>query len=121
MRTERQKPMSHKARLVAALPMFIAAVFVASLAVGRPAHSGSQTQGQATRPTSPRLYVFDCGKLKLGDTSVYGFAPNDLATAEMSVPCFLVAHPKGTLMWDAGVLPDKDLTSGQSVSRGNPA
>jgi N-acyl homoserine lactone hydrolase len=110
----------HKARLVSALPMLIAALFAASLATGRPAHPGSQTQGHASRPTSPRLYVFDCGKLKLGDTSVYGFAPNDLATAEMSVPCFLVAHPKGTLMWDAGVLPDKDLSSGQSLTRGNP-
>ena len=26
----------------------------------------------------------------------------------MPVPCFLVAHPKGTLMWDVGVIPDAD-------------
>ena len=24
----------------------------------------------------------------------------------MPVPCFLVAHPRGTLMWDVGVIPD---------------
>jgi glyoxylase-like metal-dependent hydrolase (beta-lactamase superfamily II) len=24
----------------------------------------------------------------------------------MSVPCFLIAHPKGTMMWDVGVIPD---------------
>src|ERR1700736_5364418 len=115
----------HKARFVAALPMVIAALLTAalltlSLAARRQAHSGSQTQGHAAAPTSPRLYVLDCGKLKIGDTSVYGFTPSELATAEMSVPCFLVAHPKGTLMWDAGVLPDKLLTQGGSVTRGNP-
>ncbi len=27
----------------------------------------------------------------------------------MSVPCFLVVHPKGTLMWDVGVIPDRHL------------
>jgi glyoxylase-like metal-dependent hydrolase (beta-lactamase superfamily II) len=26
----------------------------------------------------------------------------------MAVPCFMVAHPKGTLLWDAGVVPDTD-------------
>src|SRR5437879_2809484 len=35
----------------------------------------------------------------------------------MSVPCFLVAHPKGTLMWDTGVLPDSVFTSAGSVTR----
>jgi len=30
----------------------------------------------------------------------------------MSVPCFLVAHPKGTMIWDAGVIPDTAFTPG---------
>ena len=30
----------------------------------------------------------------------------DVTTTDLSVPCFLVAHPKGTLLWDAGVVPD---------------
>lgn len=113
MLTERQKPMSHhKARFVAALAILIAASLTATTVV--------RAQGHAPQPTSPRLYVFDCGKLKISDTSVYGFAPSNLASADMSVPCFLVAHPKGTLMWDAGVLPDKILAAGGSVTRGNP-
>src|SRR5215813_12214324 len=27
----------------------------------------------------------------------------------MSVACFLIAHPKGTLMWDAGAVPDSSF------------
>src|SRR5580658_195095 len=56
-------------------------------------------------PKSLRLYVFDCGTLDIPDTSPYGFKKEDLASAAMSAPCFLVAHPKGTLMWDTGPVP----------------
>jgi glyoxylase-like metal-dependent hydrolase (beta-lactamase superfamily II) len=30
----------------------------------------------------------------------------------MSVPCFLVAHPRGTLMWDVGAVPDRLIPPG---------
>jgi glyoxylase-like metal-dependent hydrolase (beta-lactamase superfamily II) len=75
---------------------------------------GKAAQRHAPAPRSLRLYVFDCGKLNI-DPTPYGFTKDDLATTDMSVPCFLVAHPKGTLMWDAGVLPDRVFTSPGSV------
>jgi glyoxylase-like metal-dependent hydrolase (beta-lactamase superfamily II) len=123
MPIEKGQPMSHhKTRFVALLVMFIAVSLTASIALRLPAHASpiAQTKRRPAAPASLRLYVFDCGKLKISDTSVYGFAPNEVATTEMSVPCFLVAHPKGTLLWDAGVLPDKVLTSAGSVTQGNP-
>ena len=55
---------------------------------------------------SLRLYVFDCGRLKIADPGRYHLKPEEVATTNMSVPCFLVAHPKGTMMWDVGVIPD---------------
>jgi hypothetical protein len=27
----------------------------------------------------------------------------------MVVPCYLVVHPSGTLMWEAGVIPDSSF------------
>jgi N-acyl homoserine lactone hydrolase len=112
----------HKEHLTRPLLLFAAALLAASIGVNRLGHAEpvGQTQHHAPAPASLRLYVFDCGKLKISDTSVYGFAPNELGATEMSVPCFLVAHPKGTLMWDAGVLPDSVLTSAGSITRGNP-
>src|SRR5579863_8833845 len=80
-----------------------------------------QTAHHASAPASLRLYIFDCGRLKIADTTVYGFTPSQLASAEMSVPCFLVAHPKGTLMWDTGVIPDGAVTAGKPVSKPSPA
>ena len=107
---------------IRALLMFVAAFLIISFAIGREPSASvlAQAQHRAPAPESLRLYVLDCGKLKIVDTSVYGFAPSDLAATDMPVPCFLVAHPKGTLMWDTGVLPDNLLASGGSVTQGNP-
>src|SRR5947208_3425353 len=63
-------------------------------------------------PVSLRLYVFDCGKLDIPDTTPYQLKRNELATNMMSVPCFLVSHPKGTLMWDVGAVPDRMIPAG---------
>jgi N-acyl homoserine lactone hydrolase len=63
-------------------------------------------------PKSVRLYVFDCGSLNIPDISPYQLKKEELATNYMSVPCFLIAHPKGTLMWDVGAVPDSAFKAG---------
>ena len=63
-------------------------------------------------PPSLRLYVFDCGKLDIQDISPYQLKREEIATNVMSVPCFLIAHPKGTLMWDVGAVPDSAIPAG---------
>ena len=54
------------------------------------------------------MYVFDCGMLTISTEGVtrYHVTPAEVGETRMPVPCFLVAHPKGTLMWDVGVIPD---------------
>jgi glyoxylase-like metal-dependent hydrolase (beta-lactamase superfamily II) len=69
-------------------------------------------QQKAQPPKSLRLYVFDCGTLNIPDVGRYHLKREEMATNLMSVPCFLVAHPKGTLMWDTGVIPDGDFKPG---------
>jgi N-acyl homoserine lactone hydrolase len=66
----------------------------------------------AQPPSSLRLYVFDCGKLDIPDITPYQLKREEIATNVMSVPCFLVAHPKGTLMWDVGAVPDSAIPAG---------
>jgi N-acyl homoserine lactone hydrolase len=67
---------------------------------------------KAQPPKSLRLYVIDCGSLDIPDTSPYRFKKEELASAVMSAPCFLVAHPKGTLIWDTGPVPDGNFKPG---------
>ena len=58
-------------------------------------------------PKSPRLYVFDCGSLSgLDPKTNFGFEKSQLAEVDFVDTCYLVVHPKGTLMWDVGVIPD---------------
>jgi len=63
-----------------------------------------------------RLYVFDCGYLDMPDPGRYNFKREELGTNLMSDACFLIVHPKGTLMWDTGVVPDADF-KGEGASR----
>ena len=67
---------------------------------------------KAQPPKSLRLYVFDGGSLNIPDTSPYQLKKEELATSMMSVPCFLIAHPRGTLIWDTGAVPDSNFKPG---------
>ena len=77
-----------------------------SVGAGRAAQAPPPARAQA--PKTLRLYVFDCGVLNITTEGVqrYHVTPAEVGETRMSVPCFLVAHPRGTLMWDLGVIPD---------------
>lgn len=71
--------------------------------------------GMAARAAAPktlRLYVLDCGKINVANGDSMGFKPGQLATSNMVTPCFLIAHPKGTMIWDTGEIPDRVFASG---------
>ena len=55
--------------------------------------------------SSLRLYVFDCGTIDVSDISLFSPGVDKGKKKTLTDSCYLVAHPKGTLMWDAG-LPD---------------
>src|SRR5580765_3726453 len=57
-------------------------------------------------PKSPRLYIFDCGVIKGLGVELFGFKAGEVPIRDFFVPCYLVVHPKGTMMWDVGVIPD---------------
>lgn len=61
----------------------------------------------------PRLYVFDCGQLRVADPGRFSLTMEEVSTLELSVPCYLVEHPGGTLLWDAGL---SDALAGEAES-----
>ena len=70
------------------------------------------TAQQKTAPQAPksvRLYIFDCGKITGVGEAAFGFQPGQLANTEMFTPCYLIVHPRGTLMWDTGQIPDANF------------
>jgi N-acyl homoserine lactone hydrolase len=81
-----------------------------------PATAQSRPQVQ-----SVRLYVFDCGVLKRGEPTSYGLTRSQVGSTDFSDPCYLVVHPRGTMLWDVGIIPDDQIKPGgveQPVAKG---
>src|ERR1700676_3966319 len=93
-----------------ALRLILAVTFAGMLLGTAQGQAPSSPSRKAQVPGSTRLYVFDCGILHIADAGRFGFKKEELATLEMSVACFLVTHPKGTLIWDTGAVPDSAWT-----------
>jgi len=72
--------------------------------------------GQQKKPAAPksvRLYILDCGDITGVGEVQFGFKPGQLADSHMVTPCYLIVHPRGTMVWDTGEIPDADF-------KGNP-
>src|ERR1041385_4432176 len=85
--------------------------FAALIALAKWPSASAQTRRPAP-PKSLRLYVLDCGRITVANGDSMGFKPGELVTANMVTPCFLIVHPRGTMMWDTGEIPDSAFKSG---------
>lgn len=94
-------------------------LLLATLAVAAVASTVAQQHHRARAPKTLRLYVFDCGVIKGLDPALFNFKREEVAETSFAVPCYLIVHPKGTLMWDVGVIPDSAFKDdGQPVTQG---
>lgn len=50
-----------------------------------------------------RLYVFDCGLIGAEDISPFSLSNDETPVRELFVPCYLIEHPEGRMVWDAGL------------------
>lgn len=50
-----------------------------------------------------RLYVFDCGRLRFDSIAGFSIADDEIDIRELSVPCYVVEHENGRLLWDGGL------------------
>jgi glyoxylase-like metal-dependent hydrolase (beta-lactamase superfamily II) len=53
-----------------------------------------------------RLYIFDCGTIIFNYPELYNLTRQEVNNTNFSVSCYLVVHPRGTLLFDTG-LPDR--------------
>jgi glyoxylase-like metal-dependent hydrolase (beta-lactamase superfamily II) len=76
------------------------AVFLLTAAV-----AGAAAQSNAV--ASPRIYVLDGGVLK-SETARYRLTDAEVQEVALSVASYLIVHPRGVLMWDAGAVADRE-------------
>jgi len=91
----------------------IALPAIALATLGLSVFSATGQQKKPAAPKSVRLYILDCGDITGVGEVQFGFKAGTLADTRMVTPCYLVVHPRGTLMWDTGEIPDADF-------KGNP-
>jgi N-acyl homoserine lactone hydrolase len=56
--------------------------------------------------TSPRIYVFENGTITGLDPALFNFRREELGQVDFVNIAYLIVHPRGTLMFDAGAVPD---------------
>ena len=74
---------------------------------------------QPQSPQSLRLYVLDCGIITPPNVDNYGLKPNEVVDTRMVTPCFLIAHPRGAMIWDTGEIQDSAFKDGASPQKLN--
>jgi N-acyl homoserine lactone hydrolase len=94
------------------------AIVAAAVTFGLPSANAQQPSAQQS-PKSLRLYVLDCGKITPATIENYGLKPSEVASTEMITPCFLIVHPRGTMMWDTGEIADGAFKDGVSPQKLN--
>ena len=57
----------------------------------------------AVAEAAPKLYIFDCGLLSFEDISRFSVENHETDVRQMFVPCYLIEHEEGRLLWDAGL------------------
>ena len=90
--------------------LFVAVVV--SVLFGMTPNVTGQARAEAVKTT--RLYVFDCGFITVADPKSFGLQKEEVVPwiDKISVASFLIVNPKGTLLWETGVLPDAQVQPG---------
>ena len=64
------------------------------------------TSAQAQTPApAVKLYILDLGSLKSANPQP--LLDRGVTVTDMSVVAYLIVHPRGTLLWDSGTIPDE--------------
>ncbi len=67
----------------------------------------ADTLAQSEQSASLKLYVFDCGRLRLNDEQLdafgYGLTSAETDVRDFITPCYVIEHERGRLLWDGGL------------------
>jgi len=67
---------------------------------------------------TPRIYIFDNGSIKGLDPKLFNFTREELKEVDFRNTSYLIVHPRGTLMFDSGGIPDSQFKGNGPVTEG---
>src|SRR5690242_9502575 len=85
----------------------VAASLVVSCSDGNspPATAPAASRAPAAA-ASPRIYVLENGTISGLDAALFNFKAEELKHLDFVNTAYLIVHPRGTLMFDSGAVPD---------------
>ena len=101
-------------------PFFLPLLALGGLACGPipPAESPTANQPSVSVERPLKLFAFDCGRIGYDSLQMLGVADTDTEVREMIVPCFVIEHEKGRLLWDGGLPSSQAETEGWAEMEG---
>jgi N-acyl homoserine lactone hydrolase len=97
---------------MAFLPVLAGIAMLGAITLGATLLGATHAQAQGAAPPVPavKLYIFDLGSLHSANPEP--LLKRGVTVTDMSVVAYLVVHPRGTLLWDAGTIPDELVKPG---------
>ena len=81
--------------------------------------SSLMAQQKPAAPASVRLYILDCGTIVDMNPASYDLKMEEIkGPLDFITPCYLVVHPRGTLMWDVGEIADANMPASGPGAQG---
>jgi N-acyl homoserine lactone hydrolase len=93
-------------------PVLAGIAMLGAITLGATLLGATHAQAQGPAPPGPavKLYIFDLGSLHSANPEP--LLKRGVTVTDMSVVAYLVVHPRGTLLWDAGTIPDELVKPG---------
>ena len=87
------------------LTLLSLALLLAAGCGGAPAEAEPEAAPQVAEaaPATLKLYIFECGRLTFDDVTRFGIENDETDVRELVVPCYIVEHPDGRMLWDGGL------------------
>jgi len=64
---------------------------------------GTEVSTEVETPSALKLYVFNCGMLRFESIEDFSVSNEETDVRDFAVPCYVVEHEKGRLLWDGGL------------------
>ena len=62
-----------------------------------------ETAPSSESRSSLKLYAFDCGRMHYDSVAFLGFDDSETDVRDLVVPCYVIEHERGRLLWDGGL------------------
>ena len=90
-------------KTIALISGILLAVTLAALRPAVAEELRTQNGEAAAMDASVQLYVFNCGDFRFPSVENFSIGDDETTVRELVVPCYIIDHPRGTLLWDGGL------------------